>query len=271
MKNQIRNPFIFTKKVSYMQRISDCVRLGYNRYVEGVIPISKAGFFAAKMDYLYVCYADKMSASRMRKKGHSTGRLLFYHDGISSNLNWILLITEGDFFTPDSGNEVWRKPEENRITLTGYELVRVSKEEPKKPRKVKVEDPAAEETDMSLSRKKTGKNPKVQAADRSTTWTWRYTASRYKELREYIVSAIRRHRHDEVRQIIDTIWRSPAYRGVRKQVKLFQDLIKSEWVRTGVGELPEFPKGLGYVRRIPDKGKRLTDIQKEMINGITKS
>lgn len=227
MKKQILNPFVFTKKTSYMQRIADYVRNGHTRYVCGQIPIQKAGFFAAKMDFLYACYASKWDALRMRKKGHSSTRLLFYHEDKQLYLHWVLLATPGDWFVPDAGRETWLDPTEQRITLTGYELVR-----------------------------------HIRAGNAKPSWTWRYTAAKYKELREAIVLSIRRHHNEQLRQMIESIWRSPAYAGVREQIKKLAQLMKSEWTRSGVGDMPKLPKGLGYVRRVPDKGKRLTDLLK---------
>ncbi len=77
-------------------------------------------------------------------------------------------------------------------------------------------------------------------------------------------SPIRRHNTQELVRWIDIIWRSPGFAGVREQVKKFADLIEKEWSRSGVGDMPPLPKGLGYVRRLPDKGKTLSKLIKEL-------
>lgn len=232
IKKKSADPFVLTKKTVYMQRIADLVRLNHNRYVVGQIPLRKASFFAAKMDLFYHCNADKMTAHRARKIGYCTSRLLFLYTEGSENLSWILLLTPGDWPTPHRGKETWLDPTVNRIGLTGYELVR-----------------------------------HIRAGNAKPSWTWRYNARRHDELRDAIVLSIRRHNNNELLKLIDTIWRSPAFAGVREQIKKFAALIKSEWTRTGVGDMPEMPKGLGFVRRLPDKGKPLSKLIKELENG----
>ncbi len=231
MKKPIENPFIFTKKAPFMQRIADLVRTGHTRYITGDIPIDKAGFFSAKMNFHYGCLNNNKSQFNTRQAGNCSARLLFYYADANPNLKWILLITLGNFLTPDSGHERWISVTEERINITGYELVRYIREGKKDP-----------------------------------TWTWRYSKRRETEIRNAILTAIRRHHTDELRQIVDTIWRSPAFHGVREQVKKLESFIKAEWQRTSSGEVPALPKGLGYVRRLPDKGKRLTEILKEFKN-----
>lgn len=233
MKKNSVDPFVITKKTVYMQRIADLVRLNHHRYVLGQIPLKKAAFFAAKMDLYYNCYADKMTAHRSRKLGFCSARLLFLHTTGNENLSWILLITPGEWPTPHRGKERWLDPtvSEERIGVTGYELVR-----------------------------------HIRAGNAKPSWTWRYNSRRHDEVRDAIVMAIRRHNNNELVKLIDSIWRSPGFAGVREQVKKFADLIRSEWTRTGVGDIPDMPKGLGYVRRLPDKGKPLSKLIKELEN-----
>jgi hypothetical protein len=215
-----------------MQRIADLVRLNHSRYVVGQISIDKAGFFAAKMDLNYGCFSDKVTNHRTRLKGLCTSRLLFLHMEGSTQLDWILMLTPGEWQTPHRGREKWLDPTESRITLTGYELVR-----------------------------------HIRAGNSKPSWTWRYNARRHDDIRDAIVLSIRRHNTQELTKWIDTIWRSPAFAGVREQVKKFAALIRAEWTRSGVGEMPDLPKGLGYIRRLPDKGKALSKLKKELEDG----
>lgn len=229
MKISTLDPFVIVKKAVYMQRISDLVGLGYDRYIVGQIPASKAGFFAAKMHLFYASYDTKLVAHRKRKLGFASSRLLYYFPGGDSQLHWILLLTPGEWPSPHRGAEKWLNPTMDRVTLTGYELVR-----------------------------------HIRTGNAKPSWTWRYNSRRHDELRDAIIMAIRRHHNQELEQLIDTIWRSPAFAGVREQVKKFAALIKSEWTRTGVGDMPALPKGLGYVRRLPDKGMVLSKFIKEI-------
>ncbi|WP_395398592.1 hypothetical protein ACHMW6_00215 (plasmid) [Pseudoduganella sp. UC29_106] len=228
MRKNLVDPFVFTKKTVFMQRLSDLVRSNHSRYILGTISIDKAPYFAAKMDLNYSCFANKVTAHRERQRGNASSRLLFLSQENTTHLTWVLLVTEGKWQSPYAGNEKWLDPIEDRITISGYELVR-----------------------------------HIRSGNAKPSWTWRYTGARYDELRNMVVMAIRRHRADELRNLIDSLWRSPAFAGVREQIKKFAQLIKAEWTRSGVGDMPEIPKGLGFVRRLPDKGKKLSMLIKE--------
>ena len=219
-----RNPFILTKKTVFMQRIADLVRNGHNLYVQGTIPLEKAGFLAAKFEQRFQVERNKLEASRARKRGEHSARLLFWLAEESEQVHWILLFCPGSVIDE---TEKWRYALSDRIQLTGYELVRLTKEGADHP-----------------------------------VWTWRYTRTRHDELREAVVQAIRRKRDDELRQLIHTLWRSPGFAGIRAQVKKFGDVIRAEWKRTRSNSetMPEIPARLGYVRRLPDVGKRLSEL-----------
>jgi hypothetical protein len=62
------------------------------------------------------------------------------------------------------------------------------------------------------------------------------------------------------------LWCSPGFSGVREQVKKVKDFIKAEWKRTrkDAESFPEIPEHLGYVRRLPDKGNKLSVILKKL-------
>lgn len=263
MKKPISNPFIFTKKIVYMQRIADLVRSGHTRYITGEIDIKKAGFFASKMNFHYSCLETNMKQFRMRESGYCGSRLLFLFNEKSPTLTWILLVTTGNWLTPDSGHQAWRDVKDDRIIVTGYQLIRQVKK--KKVVENKSIEDGQEENNLEEKRK-------YDYRFRSDfTWTWTYTREQNDKLRDQIVMSIRRHRTDELRQLIDTIYRSPAFAGIRDQIKKFAKLIKAEWNKTGVGDMPELPKGLGYVRRLPDRGKLLTELIKELENADHKT
>ena len=48
MEERPSNPFVFTKKTVYMQRIGDAVSKGATRYIQGVVPIGGSYHIAAK-------------------------------------------------------------------------------------------------------------------------------------------------------------------------------------------------------------------------------
>ena len=231
MSEKIPELFVFTKKTVFMQRIADLVRTDHVNYVAGEIPLEKLDALHKKFAKFYNCHLNKLEASRYRKKGYASARFLAYLPDNADKAHWVLLVSHGDFEFAELGKlEKWRNALKDRIELTGYELVRLTK--PTEPKPV---------------------------------WTWRYIRSREQELRDAIVSAIR-HRQDlEIKRLINSEWRSPGFAGVREQVKKMADLIREEWKRSrGKTEpLPEIPQRIGYVQRLPDKGKYIKAILKE--------
>ncbi len=220
------DPFVFTKKTVLMQRLADLVRSGHYHYVTGSIPVEKAAALAVKLNMFFDVDQGKLLASRQRKKGAASFRLLmFLADGETSVL-WFLLRTDGEIPEPAT-REKWRDALSDRIKLTGYELVRLPRPGSKLP-----------------------------------AYTWRYETARHDDLRNALLQAIRTKRDDELRQLIHTLWRTPGFAGARTQVKKFADLIKSEWKRSrGSDEKPEIPTRLGYVRRLADKGAKLSELK----------
>ncbi len=215
--------FVFAKKTAYMQRIADLVRYGHIRYVSGVVPVEKAEPLQSKFERFYDVHLDRFQAARKRKEGYATARLLMLYTEGYDTLQWILLQTAGQPLIEGYADlEAWRDPRERtqRITLTGYELVRI-----------------------------------VKNTSTGPVWTWRYTREREADLRDDLIQTIRRKADRELAQKIETVWRSPGFAGVRVQVKKMGELIRSEWKRSrGKEALPEIPTRIGYVRRVADLG-----------------
>lgn len=221
--------FVFTKKTAYMQRISDLVRPGHSSYVQGRISLDKARTLAKKFEERYAISRTKLEASRARRVGLSSTRLLLLHQEGQTELDWILLHHRGD--EPDA-DEKWRDAISDRINVTGYELVRLTK--PAEPRPV---------------------------------WTWRYTRIRYEDLRNEFIECIRQRRQRDLEQLIHVTWRSPGFHGVREQVKKLRELIKAEWKRSrgSKEEPPVIPERIGYLRRLPDVGLKLSTLRRNIL------
>jgi len=209
-----------------MQRIQDYVRTGHHFFIQGVIPTPKVPSFAGKMTTLHPVFNNKLQAFRAREKGEATGRLMFWlpHSG-SENTHWILLIHPPKEY-PDKSKldplEKWKDAfhRDEKVELTGYELVRKTKENEKKP-----------------------------------VWTWRYRADRYADLRDSLVLEIRSKRDQDLKKSLDVIWGSMGFAGSREQAKALEKIFKDEWNRRRPGEKPpETPKGHGYLRRKADTG-----------------
>lgn len=222
--------FVFTKKTVYMQRISDLVGTGHVHYVQGVVDIERAGFLAGKFETRYAICQTKLQASRARKAGMSSTRLRFLRRSENTTeLEWILLQAPGS--EPDK-SEKWRNALEDRVLVTGYELVRITK--PNEPRPV---------------------------------WTWRYSRVRHDELRNSIIQSIRQKRDRDLEALIHSIWRSPGFAGIREQVKKFDSLIKVEWkgARKASEQMPDIPTRIGYVRRLKDVGAKLNTLRRNIV------
>lgn len=219
------NPFAFTYKTPFMQRIADVVRSGHLQYALGTIPLEKAGFLAHKFETQFKTHLGKVESCRARKRGEPSARLLFLLQADDDHLTWVLLFQPGS--VPDQSGQKWRDALTDKIILTGYELVRHTRPGSKKP-----------------------------------AWTWRYTLKQYDLLRDSIVSAIRNKQDEGLRQLIHSISRSPGFAGVRDQVKKLKDLIKAEWKRRRAKSepMPTMPHH-GYARRLPDRGCRLSELR----------
>lgn len=222
-------PFIHTKKTAWMQRCADLVRSGHVRYISGAVPRERAQSLYSKFRALYPIRLTHVQATRTRKKGEATARLLFYWSGEDDSISWVLLRTDGKMPpAAEDAREKWRDALKDRLTAPGgYELVRLTKPQEPKP-----------------------------------VWTWRYTREQYAKHRDSIREAIRHRRDDQLRQLIHSLWRTPGFAGARAQVKQLEKLIRADWkrVRHSSEEMPEIPKHLGYVRRIADKGKLLSKL-----------
>lgn len=218
--------FVLTKKTVLMQRLADLARTGHHHYLRGEISQSRAGYFAAKMNEQFQVGLSRMEQSRLRKRGSASFRLLMLRQEGNPKLSWFLLRTDGKLPAP-AEVEKWKNLLEDRVRLTNYELVRLTR-----------------------------------AGAKAPSWTWRYERDFEQSVRESIVHAIRTKRDDELRQLIFTLWRTPGFSAARSQVKKFKSLIVGEWRRSrGSEPMPEIPDRLGYVRRLPDVGKKLSQLR----------
>ena len=212
------NPFIFTKKTVYMQRIGDAVRSGALHYISGSIPLKKAPFLVQKFASRYHVNLSRIADHRARQAGENTARWLAWLDEPTGLVHWTLFYYPGKSICRE---ERWKNPFDDRIHITNYELVRVTKAGAKKP-----------------------------------VLTWRYTRDQYRNLHDQIVFTVRGRQDKILDQIIHSLHRSPGFSGVREQVKKLWQIVRAEWKRTRSKSepCPTIPASIGYVRRLPDVG-----------------
>lgn len=224
-KTNCSNPFVFTYKTPFMQRIADMVRSGHTQFTMGTIPLNKAGFLAFKFEQMFHTGRSKLEACRARKNGESSARVLFLHHAEDEHLSWILLYQPGT--VPDQSGQKWLDAITDKIVITNYQLVRHTRIGSKKP-----------------------------------AWSWRYSPKQYGLLHNSIVQAIRAKRDTELVQLIGSISRSPGFALVREQVKKLKELVQSEWKRRRAKSetMPVLPHH-GYSRRLVDRGCWLSELK----------
>lgn len=230
-KNKQPDPFVFTSKAAWMQRICDLVRSGHHIYVQGELPLERAAHLADKFERLYDIGLDRLQASRARKSGAASARLLFLLMPDKNNLNWILLRTEGKLSSAAKEvKEKWRDALIDRIKYTIFEMVRLPRAGQIKP-----------------------------------AYTWRYIKNDYESIRNEITNLIWQKKDKDLKSLISGIFHSPGFAGIRAQVKKLVELMKSDWNRNrkSGSPMPEIPEHLGYIRRIPDKGSKVSELLKE--------
>lgn len=255
MKKNILNQktpklWVLSGKTAYMQRIADYVRTGHKWYIQGVSEPEKIFKLWDKLTDVHPVFDDKMRAYRARKEGRPTGRLMFYQSiKKPEQIHWILLI-HGELDQLDK-SEKWRNAHtRDRVAMTGYELVRITK------KAVEKQKPAA--SDIS---KPTVVKPDSIASDipksgiQKPVWSWRYLPARYEELRDILVYSIRSNHVQDLKRFITTLWGTIGFAGSREQAKALQNLLFAEWKRrNGDKPPPDMPNGFGYTRRKKDAG-----------------
>jgi hypothetical protein len=220
------DPSIHIKKTSFMQRIADRVRSGATHYIGGRTPLSRVPALVQKLAGRWPLNLSAMQASRRTKAGHATYYWIGWHDEENKVVHWFVLQKPGT--TPDT-EDTWKNALDDRIGLTGYELVRHTR---------------------------TGaKNP---------AWTWRYNKARFEDIRAGLIADIRGRRDLLAQQAVHSMFRSPGFAGVREQVKRLRALCISEWKRSRKENEPmfEIPPTIGYVRRLRDTEQRWSQLTK---------
>lgn len=261
--NKCYEQFVFIKKTPFMQRIQQLVASGHTHYVMGMIPVDKASNLVAKFDERYAIGASRMAASRARRAGEGSARLLMYLPAEQSQIQWVLLRTAS---LQTDNSEQWRDAlfDKTRIEITGYQLVRRVRPVTTKE-KAGIEGLTAALNNQDLPEDQRAKVRKslarlTEGKDR-LAWTWTYKRDQYHALRDAVQLAIRQKNTERLNQLIHSIARTPGFGGAREQVHQIWKFIHAEWVRSMPRELqpPELPK-VGYVRRLPDQGLPLSQL-----------
>jgi len=257
-KKYLPDPDVFQRKTAFMQRIADLVRTGHSRYVQGEIRPERVPILAAKFNHLYQCDQTRLQASRMRQEGIVDARLLLWIGQADDLLSWILLANAREnlkWLLPDSSQQQWRNAEDQRIKLTGYELVRLNAPvtPSERSRLANLKRRLQETSGAEQKRISVAYGRAYRASKNRLRWTWRYERDTYQSLRQEVIRVIRNRRDDELRTLLAMVWRTPGFSGTREQVFQLRELVFAEWKRhRGKESAPELPKNIGYVRRLKD-------------------
>ena len=209
----------------------------------------------------YQINLGRMAASRVRKTGGATTRLLIYRAADSDWIDWILL-RSGD---PDLA-ESWRNALKVPIEFGGYRLSRRSRPVTQtekahisklQARLIADDLPAAEAYKIKT---KLQKLATISATPR-ISWSWGYSSERNQYLRNAMASAIRAKREQEVNKLIHMLSHTIGFARAREQVHSVWELVDQEWRRAMKNgtPVPSLPK-VGYVQRVKNKGWVLSDL-----------
>jgi hypothetical protein len=194
----------------------------------------------------------------MRQEGIVDARLLLWIGQADDLLSWILLANAREnlkWLLPDSSQQQWRNAEDQRIKLTGYELVRLNAPvtPSERSRLANLKRRLQETSGAEQKRISVAYGRAYRASKNRLRWTWRYERDTYQSLRQEVIRVIRNRRDDELRTLLAMVWRTPGFSGTREQVFQLRELVFAEWKRhRGKESAPELPKNIGYVRRLKD-------------------
>lgn len=236
---------VFSLRTTVLQRLGDWVGRGYLKWASGVVGVDRAPRLVRKFNVAYAVNADRNERARRKRAGMGNAVLILWRRTTSEPaLHWWLLVSGGEH--PAHVAESMRDATtiSGRIVVDGFELVRV----------------APCETKRTQSRYERSRPSRP-------TWTWRMCAKKYESWRESIIQAIRtRAPARQLQDMLQALFLSPGFAGVRYQIGKLSALYRAEWCRSRAREeMPPPPARLGYVRRLPNEGVWLSSmVWKEM-------
>lgn len=219
------DPAVFRHKTTLMQRTLDYVRLGYHWHISGSVPLARAPAFVRKFRDLYLVHLSADQRYRRKKQGLGNAVLLLWQaPEAPTAVTFILLVTDGDHPAHKLEQLKDAHHRNQHVTLTGYELVRLTK-----------------------------------AGTENPVWTWRMTDASYEAWRLRIIRACRTEVQQPARQAWHSLYGTPGFSGARSQVGKLVALFRAEWKRSKGLDSVFFPKArLGYIQRLKDDSRPLS-------------
>lgn len=210
-------PLCYVNVAAGLQRIADYLRRAHPYWIAGEVPRDKSIFLWEKLARRYPLDYGRMTASRVRRGGGITFRLvmlLLPRNG--DKVHWVLLASND----PEDG-EPWihflsadRHGRTPRLRIGAFEVVRTPR-----PR-------LAKSADRSHGAEKRSGNVSQPVV------TWRMTDSIWQSHREELVLLVRRRQDAELACKFDALKSVPGLRAIREQVRRLHLAAKGEWIRS---------------------------------------
>jgi len=223
---------IFRFKTDAMRQLLNLTSRGYTLWTSGLITPKKCPALVYKFRDRYDIDATHQQRYRAKKKGHCIASLILWQAD-PDTIHWWLLTTEGEGIIKDLEQLNDANNKKNRLTCTGYELVRT-------PRK---EGPAR--------------------------WSWRMTIETLEEWHRRFQRSIRSQDKMILKQSVYSLKRVPAFAETRRQVFAIMKKAKGEWIRTRKGPWPYEDFKQGWIGRY--KTFRTTEVTRNSIQSNRKS
>jgi len=204
---------IIQHKTDLMRQMIRLISHGYQYWVSGSVPASKATAMTLKFDDRYSVKATSQQRYRRKKRGEANAQLLMWPVPDSEDIQWWLLATEGTGLIHQMETLCDGTKRSSRIEITGYELLKTPRE---------------------------GNRP---------TWTWRMTTDNYEQWQKRLRDAVRYRRYEAIGQAIFSLRRVPGFSESRRQAFLLERLAIAEWKRSQKDEWPHERIYIGWLGR----------------------
>jgi hypothetical protein len=233
------DPTVQRFKTTTMQRIQDFVRAGYFYHASGTVSAARAPALAQKFAEKYHVGISKHARARRKNKGEGNAVFMLYPIDATTDFRWWLLVTDGEHPAHKFERLLNAREKHQRVSWGDeYEIVRATK-----------------------------------AGQKTTSWTWRMKAEAFEAWQQRIRKAVASSARDDthLRQAIYSLYRTPGFSGIRKQVGQLVKALRGDWkrIRKAGEPLPNLPTALGYLRRLPDDVTPLSILVARQQQGTT--
>lgn len=192
-KSRGHDPLVLMKKTLFLQRIQEAVVEGYRFYTLGSVSLERAAPVVRKFAELYGVGLDKNARYRRKATGQGNARLHLYL-GDDMRLDFALLVTPGEHcaHTLERLQEVDKVP----LCYREFELVRLALKGRSQP-----------------------------------GWTWRLDAKTVRAWRDRLHLHTAHNDKAAIYQDWYSLYRTPGFAGIRKQVGDLVSFWRHEWMR----------------------------------------